>query len=312
MTTNAELRGFLRSRRARLTPEQAGVQSHGGARRVPGLRREEVAHLAGVSADYYGRLEQGRPINTSQGVLDAVARALQLDAVERAHLLQLVRAPSGEPPAPPTRPEAVRPDLQRLMGTLDHTPAYITGRRMEVLAMNHLARTLLADLPALPPGRRSLARFVFLDPVARERLADWEPLAVAVTSMLRRWVGLHPEDALLTALVEDLLVDGDFAFWWAQYAISCPPLGDQRLRHPSVGELVLDCQTFYPADEAEQCITVYTAQPGSPAELSLAALGGPDPAASEAGRRAPGADPGGRLDTVDARGARAPRTSRTG
>lgn len=272
MTINDELRGFLRSRRARLTPEQAGVQSNGGARRVPGLRREEVAHLAGVSADYYGRLEQGRPTNTSQSVLDGVARALQLDAVERAHLLCLVRTPAAEPPSPPAPPEAVRPDLRRVMGALGHTPALVSGQRMEVLAMTPLARTLLADLLALPPGRRSLARFVFLDPTARERLVDWEAMSLAVTGMLRRWVALHPEDALLTALVDDLLADEDFGAWWAQYEISCPPLERQRFHHPAVGELVLDCQTFYPADEAVQSITVYTAEPGSPAEQALGLL----------------------------------------
>lgn len=272
MTNNDELRGFLRSRRARLSPEQAGVHSHGGARRVPGLRREEVAHLAGVSADYYGRLEQGRPTNTSQNVLDAVARALQLDAVERAHLLRLVRAPLSEPPSPPAHAEAVRPDLRRMLGVVGHTPAWVAGRRMEVLAMTPLARTLLADLPALPPGRRSLARFVFFDPAARERLVDWEPMALAVTSMLRRWVALHPEDALLTALVEELLVDEDFGAWWSQYEIGCPPLERQRLYHPFVGELVLDCQVFYPPDEAEQSITVYTAEPDSPAERALERL----------------------------------------
>lgn len=172
---------------------------------MPGLRREQVAHLAGVSADYYSRLEQGRPANISQGVLDAVARALQIDDMDRSHLVHLVRAPS--PPArsrgrreAPDHPEAVRPDLSRVLTALGDTPAWTTGRRMDVLAMTPLASTPLSGLGALSPARRNFARYVFLDPTARKSIVEREPMALSVAAVLRRWVGRHPEDAGLAVV----------------------------------------------------------------------------------------------------------------
>ncbi|WP_022929020.1 helix-turn-helix domain-containing protein [Patulibacter americanus] len=272
MAQNVELREFLRTRRGRLTPEDAGLPPGEGGRRVPGLRREELAALAGVSVDYYIRLEQGRSTSVSASVLDAIARALRLDDDERAHLFTLAKpaAPARRRAAP--RPQRVRPGVRRLVEGLP-TPAFVTGRRLDVLATNHLARALLCDFDALPPAQRNHARWVFLDPASRELYADWEAVARDNVAVLRMEAGRHPDDPELSALIGELTVkDEDFARWWAQHDVLRHGYGTKVYRHPVVGELTVDYEAFPVAGDPEQTLFVYTVAPGSRSAEALALL----------------------------------------
>ncbi|WP_017555785.1 helix-turn-helix transcriptional regulator [Nocardiopsis baichengensis] len=277
MDGNAELGDFLRARRARLSPEQAGAAPNGGVRRVPGLRREEVAHLAGVSADYYTRLEQGRHPNVSESVLAAVARALRLDGVERDHLFELARpraeaARGGGPPDV----QRVRPEVHRMLEVLNGvSPAIVVNHRKDVLAANLLARALIADFEALPYRRRNLARFILLDPAAREVYADWEEIAQELVANLRLSCGRHPDDRLLNELVGEFMVKvPEFGAWWDDHRVRECAYGPQRLRHPAVGEVALHHETLaFPADQ-DQTVCLYTAGPGSDSERALRLLAG--------------------------------------
>ncbi|MFI5762488.1 helix-turn-helix domain-containing protein [Streptomyces sp. NPDC051563] len=289
----SDLREFLRSRRARIGPEEVGAAAHPGRRRVPGLRREEVAQLAGVSVDYYTRLEQGRTLQVSDEVLDAVARALRLDATERSHLFDLARpkrapgtgraagAAAGAPgPAEAAGPQRVRAGLYRVLDALeDGTPAMIMGRRLEVLAANRLAEALYADF-GVPrtgrsaPGGRNLARFLFLDPAARGVFADWEGAARGAVAALRFYAGRHPYDPGVSPLVEELgALDGDFRRWWAGHDVLEHTHGTKRFRHPLVGELALEYESLAFPDDPDQTLYLYTAEPGSPADEALRSLG---------------------------------------
>jgi transcriptional regulator with XRE-family HTH domain len=269
---NVELREFLRTRRARLTPEDAGLPPGEGQRRVPGLRREELAALAGVSVDYYVRLEQGRSMSVSASVLDAVARALRLDDDERTHLFELAKPPARARRRSPARPQRVRPGVRQLLDGLP-TPAFVTGRRLDVLATNHLARALLCDFDALPPAQRNHARWVFLDPAARELYADWEAVARDNVAVLRMDAGRHPDDPELSALIGELTVkDEDFARWWAQHDVLRRGYGTKVYRHPVVGELTVGYEAFPVAGDPEQTLFVYTVEPGSRSAEALALL----------------------------------------
>lgn len=272
----AELGAFLRSRRARLRPEELGLPAHGGRRRVPGLRREELAQLAGVSVDHYVRLEQGRTLHFSAAVLDSVARALRLDEVEREHLYRLARpwprdaAPEPEPVPGPRR---VRPGLRRLLEAADGTPAYIIGRSSDVLAWNRSAAALLTDFGALPPDRRNLARLVFLDEGMRRLYADWHGRARDVIAFLRLDAGRHPGDPRTAAVVEELsAASEEFRTMWAEHRVKDKTHGRYRYRHPVVGELELSFETLRPPDAPDQALVVYTVEPGSPAETALRLL----------------------------------------
>ena len=202
MDHNAELKEFLRTRRARLRVEDVELGGSARVRRVPGLRREEVAQLAGVSVDYYTRLEQGRHLNVSDEVLDAVARALRLDDVERSYLFEIARKKTRRARRRPAPVQRVRPGVRRVLETLDEVaPAFVFGRRMDMLAANRLARALMGDFEALPPRERNLLRFTFLDESARELFTDWEEVARDNVAILRLDAGRHPDDPLLTELV---------------------------------------------------------------------------------------------------------------
>ncbi|MEU0282054.1 helix-turn-helix transcriptional regulator [Streptomyces sp. NPDC006195] len=274
MERNAELGDFLRTRRARITPEQAGVQPHPGPRRVPGLRREEVAYLAGVSADYYGRLEQGRHLNISDSVLDAVARALRLNAIERDHLIELARPPRGHSRRGSPATQRIRPGLLALLASLDHVPMFLIGHRMDVLASNQLAHALLTDFDALPAGERNFARYVFLDPTARERYAEWAEMAEDCVANLRRYSGLFPHDPRLAALIGELSVqDADFRRWWADYNVRYATHRTKHVRHPAVGDLVLHCETLTFPDEPDQLLNLLSPEPDSASAQSLRLLG---------------------------------------
>ena len=273
MSTRKEMAEFLQTRRARLQPEDVGIRPHPGPRRVPGLRREELAQLAGVSVDYYVRLEQGRSGNVSASVLEAVARALRLDDVERAHLFDLAKPKRTVRRSP--RPQRVRPELNRLLDSLDHLPAFILGRRMDVLACNRLARALICDFDAVPREERNMARYMFLDEEARERYVDWESCARDTVGILRMDAGRHACDPQLNALVGELSVRSEeFSRWWAEHDVRERTHGTKRYRHPLVGDVTVEYETLRLADDSDQSLVIYTAEPGSPSETALQLLAG--------------------------------------
>jgi transcriptional regulator with XRE-family HTH domain len=266
---NVELREFLRSRRARVTPAAAGLPLRHGARRVPGLRREEVAQLAGVSVDYYVRLERGRTANVSESVLDAVARALQLNDLERTHLFTLAK-PSRARPLPP---QQVRPGLRLLVDSITDVPVLVVGRRLDVLAANPLARVLYTDFDALPPHFRNMARLVFLHDHVRSLCTDWRATAQGIVANLRLYAGRNPHDPALAELVGDLSVqDPDFRRWWADHDVDQHTYGVRHCHHGLVGDLELGYEAFTPTDDPEQTLWVSTVQPGSVSEERLKVL----------------------------------------
>jgi transcriptional regulator with XRE-family HTH domain len=270
---NAQLRAFLRTRRARLAPEQVGLSTQPGIRRVPGLRREEVARLAGVSIDYYIRLERGRNLNVSESVLRALARALQLNETERAHLFALAklrRSGSGCRLMPTQR---VRPCLLQTLDALIHVPAFVIGRRCEILATNALARALYTDFDARPRHERNLIRFIFLDEAARELYRDWPKAARNAVAGLHLYAGRNPNDAQLADLVDELSArDADFRRWWAEYDVHRHSYGAHRFQHPIVGRMTLNYETLAHTADPEQVLGLHTADPGSPSERALRQL----------------------------------------
>ncbi|MEU5030306.1 helix-turn-helix transcriptional regulator [Streptomyces milbemycinicus] len=270
----AELGEFLRSRRARLRPEELGLPGYGGRRRVPGLRREELAQLAGVSVDHYVRLEQGRTLHFSEAVLDAVARALRLDAVEREHLYRLARPWSeADRTEAADLPQRVRPGLRRLLDSMTDVPAYIVGRNTDVLAWNHLAAALITDFGALPPAERNLARLVFLDEGMRNLYADWPGKASDVAAYLRLDAARHPDDPGTTALLDELSAAGpEFREAWAEHRLKDKTHGRYVYRHPVVGELDLGFETLRLPDDPDQALIAHTVEEGSPSETALRLL----------------------------------------
>ncbi|MGO4649496.1 helix-turn-helix transcriptional regulator [Nocardia sp. 2YAB30] len=270
----AELGDFLKSRRARLRPHEVGLPDHGGRRRVPGLRREELAHLAGVSVDYYVRLEQGRTLHCSEAVLDAVARALCLDTVERAHLYRLARPWSeSEPAETPVRPQHVRPGLRRLLDSATNVPAYIVGRNTDVLAWNRLAAALITDFGTLPPEERNLARLVFLDERMRRLYADWRAKASDVAAYLRLDAARHPRDPRTTALLEELsAASPQFQKTWAEHQLKDKTHGRYVYLHPVVGELDLGFESLRLPDDPDQALIAHTVEERSPSQTALRLL----------------------------------------
>ncbi|MFF2845203.1 helix-turn-helix domain-containing protein [Streptomyces sp. NPDC058001] len=269
----AELSEFLRSRRARLKPEDVGLPEYGRHRRVPGLRREELAQLAGVSVAYYTRLEQGNGRNVSAEVLDAIARALRLTDAEHAHLSHLAKPKNHKKKKAETRQQQVRPALAQLLDAMDGVPAYIVGRRSDVLAWNRLAAALFGDWGSLPAQERNWARFVFLDPASRELFIDWDGKAADIVSTLRMDAGCYPDDPRLSALVGELSVKSDeFRRLWATHDVKEKGHGVKRLRHAVVGELTLPFESFRLADDADQILVTYHAEPGSPSAEALRLL----------------------------------------
>jgi transcriptional regulator with XRE-family HTH domain len=258
----AELGDFLRTRRARLQPQDVGLPDY-GRRRVPGLRREELAQLAGVSVDYYVRLEQGRDIQPSDSVLEAIAGALQLTEDERSHLFTLVR-PRRRARRRPS--ERVRPGVHRLVERIEF-PAFVLGRRMDVLAYNPLAASLLGGL-----RDRNALRSIFLDEGARTLYPDWEQVAAESVAYVRLTAGEDPDDAQLVELIGELsLVCETFRRLWARHDVKSKTFGVKRFEHPQVGPLELDYESLKLPD-ADQTLVTYTAAPGSPSETALGLL----------------------------------------
>ncbi|GAA0529715.1 transcriptional regulator [Saccharopolyspora subtropica] len=267
MSSSGHLGEFLRARRARLRPEDVGLLTPPGQRRVPGLRREELAQLAGVSVSYYTRLEQGQSTNASDGVLDALATALRLDDYERAHLHEL----ATQRPRPRKRPpvERVKDATRELLHALGDVPALVVGRRTDVLAWTPMGHALLAGhldpaAPEQPDQRPNLVRMLFLDPHCRELYVDWDRKARGLVASLRGVAGRHPEDALLASLVGELSMKcPEFVALWGDHRVK-PCVGDTfRLRHPLVGELTITQQSLQLAHSPEQSLVVVTAEPGS-------------------------------------------------
>ncbi|MFF9687091.1 helix-turn-helix domain-containing protein [Streptomyces sp. NPDC014623] len=284
----AELSEFLRSRRARLKPEDVGLPDFGRHRRVPGLRREELAQLAGVSVAYYTRLEQGNGQNVSAEVLGAIASALRLTSAEQAHLMHLAK-PGQHRKKPSMRQQRVRGSLCQLLDTMEGVPAYVTGRRSEILAWNRMAAAVFGDWSQLPPQERNWARLVFLKPEYHELFVEWDQKASDIVSYLRMDAGCHPDDPRLSALVGELSVKSEeFRRLWARHDVKEKSHGVKRLHHPLVGELTLSFETFALPDDAEQSVVAYYAEPGSASAEALRLLASWGTDAMRAGTSVPG------------------------
>jgi len=271
VSSKQEIREFLATRRAKITPQQAGLSHYGHNRRVPGLRREEVALLAGVSVDYYVRLEKGNLAGVSDSVLDAVARALQLDDAERAHLFALARAANNATRA--ARRQAtpqVRPGVQRLLDSMHGTPAFVLNGRLDILTANALGRALFSPIyadPARPPNN---ARFIFLDPHAAEFFRDWDKVANDTVALLRAEAGSDADNRQLSDLVGELSTRSDeFRVLWAAHDVRIHTTGVKRLHHPVVGNLELEFESFALTGDPGQSLVTYTAEPTSPSHDAL-------------------------------------------
>ncbi|WP_331771501.1 helix-turn-helix transcriptional regulator (plasmid) [Embleya sp. NBC_00888] len=278
MNTNGHLADFLRARRGRLRPEDVGLRTYGERRRVPGLRREELALLAGISAPYYARLERGESRNASREVLDAIARALRLNDSERAHLHLLATAPSRSRTAGRPRPERVTPATTALLAALDGTPALAIDRSGDVLAWNRQGHALFAshldpNSPNEPSRRPNMTALVFLDPHTRDLYADWQAKARTVVGNLRLTAGRHPEDAALATLIGELTIRSrEFAAMWADHRIVACHVADYEMRHPLVGTLTVTQQTLQSPQGTGPAFVMATAAPDSPSATALALL----------------------------------------
>ena len=274
MGKTEEIREFLTTRRAKVTPERAGLPTFGRHRRVAGLRREEVALVAGISVEYYTRLERGNARGVSDEVLDAVSRALQLDEAERAHLLDLVRTANEERlPRRTVAPQRVRPGIARILDAMSDVAAFVHNGRLDILYANGLAAALHSeqDRDAVRPPNS--ARFLFLDPRARTFYADWETVAHDVVAALRGEAGRNPYDRALSDLVGLLSTRSDeFRVRWASHDVRFHRSGTKRFHHPLVGDLTLAYESLdLPADEGLTIVT-YSAEPGSASETRLREL----------------------------------------
>ncbi|MEW1904556.1 helix-turn-helix transcriptional regulator [Streptomyces sp. NPDC086147] len=267
---------FLKSRRDRVTPDEIGLRTHGNGRRVPGLRREELAQLAGVSAGYYTRLEQGQAETASEQVLDALARALQLDATETMHLHNLARhSPTPRLTEPPVE-EPHKRVLALLESLGEATPAIVLGRRGDVLAWNRSGHALLAEHIAFettddPERRLSIPRMFFLDPVTRDLYTNWHTLARAHVAYLRLTAGRYPTDARLAGLIGELTMrSDDFSALWANRDVADCTTGTMRMQHTTVGAVSVDYQVWLQPDSPDHRLEVYTPNdPGSADALQV-------------------------------------------
>jgi transcriptional regulator with XRE-family HTH domain len=267
-----DIREFLISRRGRITPEQGGLPAYGSNRRVKGLRREEVALLAGISAEYYVRLERGNMRGVSEDVLDGIARALQLDEAERMHLFDLARAVNATPNRRGRRPtqERVRPVVQRILDSLVGVPAFVRNERLDVLGANRLGEAFYAPLFDEPVRPVNSARFVFLNPRATEVFLDWDTIANDAVGILRAEAGRDPYDKRLSDLIGELSTRSDeFRVRWAAHNVKLHRTGVKRFHHPVVGELTLDFESLDLPGDPGQKLLAYSAEPGSRSQEAL-------------------------------------------
>ncbi|MFE5474271.1 helix-turn-helix transcriptional regulator [Nocardia sp. NPDC056541] len=278
MNNQSEVREFLRTRRDRITPARAGLPTSTGHRRVPGLRREEVALLAGISVDYYARMERGNLTGVSDEIVHALARALQLDDAETQHLQDLTRAAK---PAPATtrRPkrtsdQTVRPTLQRFLDAITGTPTWVRNRRMDYIAGNALARELLSPLLTDPSNEANNARFVFLNPAARLYYPEWERGADDIVATLRTYATQNPLDKGLTDLIGELVTRSDaFRHRWSAHNVRFHRTGIKRIHHPDVGDLEFAYEAMELPDTPGWTMFGFTTEPGSPSEERVKLLG---------------------------------------
>ncbi|CCK24584.1 helix-turn-helix domain protein [Streptomyces davaonensis JCM 4913] len=270
-TSPSHLGAFLKARRAQLDPQECGLPETDSARRVPGLRREEVARLAAISVDYYTRLEQGR-VRASAAVLATLARALLLDDDQQRYLYELAGRTDDRPRR--RRPaQRVRPAMRRLLDQLTHAPALVLGERLDILAWNPAATALYTDFSALPAGRRNYLYVLFTDPVIRGMHKEWAHDARDAVAALRMTATAGPDDPDLARLVGELSVrDTDFRTWWAEHRVNSASYGTKHYRHRLVGDLTLDCDTWGGSDGSGQRLMVLTAEPGSPSHDALRIL----------------------------------------
>jgi transcriptional regulator with XRE-family HTH domain len=267
-----EIREFLSTRRARISPQQAGLPVYGGAqRRVSGLRREEVALLAGISTEYYTRLERGNAIGVSDSVIAGIAHALQLDEAERMHLLDLLRT-AGTTRAPRRRPtvQRVRPTVQRVLDSMSGMPALVLNGRLDILTANALGSALFSPVYAAPVGPPNNARFVFLDPHATEFFREWDKVANDTVALLRAEVGRDPYDRQTSDLIGELSTRSEeFRIRWAAHNVRIHTTGVKLFHHPFVGDLELPFESFPLASDPSQSLLTYTAEPGSRSQDAL-------------------------------------------
>jgi transcriptional regulator with XRE-family HTH domain len=275
VSTESDIREFLASRRAKITPRQAGLPAYGGNRRVPGLRREEVALLAGVSIDYYVRLERGNLAGASEEVLEAVAGALQLDDAERAHLFDLARAAAKRPARRGRRARGPLPDsVLRVLASMSDSPAFIRNGRLDILATNRLGRALYAPLYAdRSTGTVNIARFQFLTPHGRDFFPEWQESVNTTVSLLRTEAGRAPHDSELTGLIGELVTRSEeFRTAWAKHNVRLHHTGRKSFRHPAVGVLTLDFDAMELPAQPGLTLTAYSAAPGTPDHDALQLL----------------------------------------
>ncbi|WP_328370194.1 helix-turn-helix transcriptional regulator [Streptomyces sp. NBC_00457] len=290
-----ELGRFLRAHRARVTPEDVGLAAGSGVRRTPGLRREELATLAGISIDYYSRLERGKETRPSPSVVDALARALQLGEEEHEHLRSLatvaalphsrLRSSEGAPPAAPSR--TVRPGLKLLLENLRPGPAYVVSRSNDILATNPAGLRLLAGIEEWPAKQRNIARYVFLHPAARDLFEDWHHQVRGCVARLRALAGTDPDAPDLAQLVGELLLKSpDFARLWERYDVKSRAQGRKTFHHPEVGDLTLGYQSLLLEGTPGHRLIAYYAEPATPEHDAMALLDllGQEPATRTAPR----------------------------
>ena len=274
MDSRDEIRDFLTSRRAKITPERAGLPVYGGNRRVAGLRREEVALLAGVSVDYYTRLERGNLNGASDSVLEALARALHLDEAERAHLFDLARAANTTAATARTRrrpaQQHVRRGVQRILDAMTTASAYVRNGRMDILSANRLGYAVFSPIFADPVRPANIARFIFLDPRAREFYVEWDRLAGDTVALLRAEAGREPYDRALSDLIGELSTRSEpFRTRWAAHNVRFHRSGVKHLHHPVVGDLTLAFESMELTADAGLRLNAYSAEPGSPSQDAL-------------------------------------------
>ena len=276
MDTPNDIREFLTTRRARLTPAQVGIPDFGGRRRVPGLRREEVALVAGMSVEYYTRLERGNARGVSESVLEGVSRALQLDAAEHAHLYDLVRtANEGVHPRRrgPAKPQQVRSGVQQLLDAMHDVPAFVQNGRLDILATNRLGQAIFSELYVQPQRPPNFGRFVFLDDRARSFYRDWDDAAQQTVALLRSEAGRAPHDRALSDLVGELSTrSGAFRTLWASHDVREHRTGIKRITHPTVGDLDLSYEAMELSSARELLLIAYTAEPGTASHDALKLL----------------------------------------
>jgi hypothetical protein len=277
MDTRSDLREFLTTRRARLSPDQVGLPDFGGRRRVSGLRREEVALVAGMSVEYYVRLERGNATGVSEAVLEGISRALQLDDAERSHLYDLVRAANqGAHPQRRrgrTKTQQVRPGVQQLLDAMDNVPAFVQNGRLDLLAINRLGRAVFSELYVQPQRPANFGRFVFLDPRAQTFYRNWDDAAQQTVALLRAEAGRAPHDRALTDLVGELSTRSEeFRTLWASHDVRDHRTGIKAITHPVVGDLDLMYEAMDLTSDRGLLFIAYTAEAGSPSQDGLKVL----------------------------------------